>query len=261
MIVPVIALNTFREAVRDKILCVLLVFGCLMILVSRAIGWVSFGGETKIMTDIGLTAIWMFSGMVSIFIGTGLIYKEIDKRTIYTILSKPAERWQFLAGKYLGLALTTLVNMGLLSIMFLAYLWIWGAPVTLALLQALLLTFMEMAVITAVAIFFSSASTPTLSAIFTTIIFFTGQMTKWIVDMGSRLHDTAPWVEKILYGIYLVLPNLHNFNIRRDAVLATQEQLPFAIPAAEMWSCLVYGVAYTIAVLLAAHLIFSRRNF
>src|SRR5208283_3951625 len=115
MIVLAIALNTFREAVRDKILYVLLVFGILMILVSRAIGWVSFGGENKIMTDIGLAAIWMFSGMVSIFIGTGLIYKEIDKRTIYTVLAKPAERWQFLAGKYLGLLLTTAINLLLLS--------------------------------------------------------------------------------------------------------------------------------------------------
>ena len=193
MIVPVIALNTFREAVRDKILYVLLVFGILMILVSRAIGWVSFGGENKIMTDIGLGAIWMFSGMVSIFIGTGLIYKEIDKRTIYTILAKPAERWQFLAGKYLGLVLTTLVNLLLLSALFLAYLWFCGAPVTLALGQALFLNFVEMMVVTAVAILFSSASTPIMSAIFTTIVFFAGQLTKWVVDLGFIYQQSHPW--------------------------------------------------------------------
>src|SRR5690349_21794634 len=151
MIVPAIAMNTFREAVRDKILYVLLAFGVIMILVSRAIGWVSFGGSEKIQTDIGLTAIWMFSGMVSIFIGTGLIYKEIDKRTIYTILAKPAQRWQFLAGKYFGLLITTLVNLVLLSAAFLLYLWICGAPVTVALLQALCLTFVEMMVVTAIA--------------------------------------------------------------------------------------------------------------
>src|SRR5437762_1447660 len=141
MIVGTIALNTFHEAIRDKILYVLVIFGVLMILVSRAIGWVSFGGETKVMTDIGLSAIWIFSGMVSIFIGTGLIYKEIDKRTIYTILSKPAERWQFLAGKYLGLLLTTFVSMALLSLALTAYLWLCNAPLSLALLQALCLTF------------------------------------------------------------------------------------------------------------------------
>ena len=261
MIVPVIAANTFREAVRDKILYVLLIFGALTILVSRAIGWVSFGSETKIMTDIGLGAIWIFSGMVSIFIGTGLIYKEIDKRTIYTIISKPSERWEFLLGKYLGLLMTTVVNMALLSTAFLAYLYLCGAPVTTALLQALFLTFVEVTVITAVAIFFSSASTPILSAIFTTIIFFSGQLTKWIVDLGSTMKYTSPWVEKLLYGLYLVLPNLHNFNIRREAVLAAQDQLTVAIPASEMWSCTVYGLSYTVAVLLAAHLVFRRRNF
>lgn len=260
MIVPAIALNTFREAVRDKILYVLLIFGVLMIGVSRAIGWVSFGGESKIMTDIGLTAIWMFSGMVSIFIGTGMIYKEIDKRTIYTILSKPAERWQFLAGKYLGLLLTTTVNLIVLAAAFLIYLKIFDAPVTTALVQALFLTFIEMMVVTAIAIFFSSASTPILSAIFTTIIFFSGQLTKWVVDLGSTMRNTAPWVEKMLYGVYLVLPNLHNFNVRREAVLATQQNLGLAIPAAEMWSCVVYGCSYTLAVLLVAHLVFNRKN-
>lgn len=256
MIVLAIALNTFREAVRDKILYVLLLFGLLMILVSRAIGWVSFGGEFKIMTDLGLTAIWMFSGMISIFIGTGLIYKEIDKRTIYTILAKPAQRWQFLVGKYCGLTLTTLVNLLVLSAIFLAYLWLCGAPVTVALAQALFLTFIEMLVVTGVAIFFSSASTPILSAIFTTIIFFAGQLTKWVVDLGSTMKNTAPWVEKALYSIYLVLPNLHNFNIRRDAVLAIED-----IPASEIWHCTVYGVSYALALLLAANLVFRRRNF
>ena len=260
MIIAAIALNTFREAIRDKILYVLFIFGVLMILVSRAIGWVSFGQESKIMTDLGLGAIWIFSGMVSIFIGTGLIYKEIDKRTIYTILSKPAQRWHFLAGKYLGLLLTTLLNLLLLSAAFLSYLWLSDAPVTLALVQALFLTLVEMMVVTAIAIFFSSASTPILSAIFTTVIFFSGQLTKWIVDLGSSMRATAPWVEKLLHGIYLVLPNLHNFNVRREAVLATQDHLNIAIPVAEMWSVSIYGLSYTLALLFAAHLFFSRRN-
>jgi len=260
MIVPVIALNTFREAVRDRILYVLLVFGVLMIMVSRAIGWVSFGGENKIMTDLGLSAIWMFSGMVSIFIGTGLIHKEIDKRTIYSILAKPAERWQFLAGKYLGLALTLLIALLLLAAIFLAYLWFCGAPVTLALGQALLLNFVEMLVVTAVAILFSSASTPIMSAIFTTIVFFAGQLTKWVVDLGAIYKQTHPWMEKLLHLVYLFLPNLHNFNIRRETVLATQSRLHMAIPVDELMAATIYGLSYALALLLVAHLLFKRRN-
>jgi ABC-type transport system involved in multi-copper enzyme maturation permease subunit len=263
MIVATIAMNTFKEAVRDKILYVLMIFGVLLIFVSRAIGWVSFGGESKIMTDMGLTAIWMFSGMISIFIGTGLIYKEIDKRTIYTILSKPAERWQFLAGKYFGLLLTTIVNLVILSTAFLAYLWASGAPVTTALLQALFLIFIEMTVVTAVAIFFSAASTPILSAIFTTIVFFAGQLTKWVVDLGSMqtMKNSAPWLQDVIHGVYLLLPNLHNFNIRKEAVLAAQNQALVAIPMGEMISCAVYGLSYALALFLVAHLVFSRRNF
>jgi ABC-type transport system involved in multi-copper enzyme maturation permease subunit len=260
MIVPVIALNTFREAVRDRILYVLVVCGVLMIFVSRAIGWVSFGGENKIMTDLGLGAIWMFSGMVSIFIGTGLIYKEIDKRTIYTILARPAERWQFLAGKYLGLVLTLLVSLLLLSALFLAYLWLCGAPVTLALGEALFLNFVEMMVVTAVAVLFGSASTPIMSAIFTTIVFFAGQLTRWVVDLGMLFRESHPWLEKLLHFVYLFLPNLHNFNVRREAVLATQQRLHMAIPISELLNCTVYGLSYTLALLLAAHLLFKRRN-
>jgi len=270
MIAGVIAMNTFREAVRDKILYVLLVFGILLILGSKAIGYVSFGQDYKIMTDMGLTAIWIFSGMVSIFVGTGLIYKEIDKRTIYTILSKPAERWQFLLGKYFGLALTTLVNMVLLSVAFLGYLWLSDAPVTIALLQALALTFVEMLVVTAVAIFFSSASTPILSAIFTTIIFFFGQLTKWIVELSNTMQGQAQGqgeaalqrarvISASLRAVYEVLPNLHNFNIRQEAVHAAPGEL--AIRMGQMGYVTIYGLAYAAALLLAAHLLFSRRNF
>ncbi|HLX61488.1 MAG TPA: ABC transporter permease [Planctomycetota bacterium] len=267
MIIFTIALNTFREAVRDKILYVLLAFGGLLIVGSKAIGYVSFGQEYKIMADMGLAAIWMFSGMVSIFVGTGLIYKEIDKRTIYTILSKPAQRWQFLLGKYLGLALTTLVNMLVLSTAFLAYLWLSGGLVTVALLEALLMIFFEMLVVTAIAIFFSSASTPILSAIFTTIIFFFGQLTKWIVDLAGTLQASAATDEAReryrviggwLYKVYLLLPNLHTFNIRQEAVHA---EPGVWIGAHELWYGTLWGLAYTAAVLLAAQLIFSRRNF
>jgi ABC-type transport system involved in multi-copper enzyme maturation permease subunit len=242
--------------VRDKILYVLLIFGVLMIVVSRAVGYASFGGELKIMTDIGLASVWIFSGMVSIFVGTGLIYKEIDKRTIYTIISKPAERWQFIVGKYCGLLLTTLVNIGLLSGAFLCYMKLCGAEITAAILQSLFLTFIEMMIVTAIAILFSSASTPILSAIFTTIIFFAGQMTKWIVDMGEgEVKRQAPYVSKLLYGLYLLLPNLHNFNIRKEAVAALEP-----ISAGEIFSSTIYGISYAVAVLLLAHLLFNRRN-
>jgi hypothetical protein len=136
-----------------------------------------------------------------------------------------------------------------------------GAPVTLALCQALALTFVEMTVVTALAIFFSSASTPVLSAIFTFLIFTIGQLTKWVVDLGSVLQQSAPWAEKMLLALYRVMPNLHNFNIRQEAVQAHELHKTLAISPGEMLNVVLYGLSYTAALLLAAIFVFRRRNF
>ncbi len=268
MSVFTIALNTFREAIRDKILYVLTVFALVLVLFSRVLGWVSFGGEMKIMTDMGLMAVWIFGALISIFIGTGMIYKEIDKRTLYTILSKPIPRWTFVLGKYFGLLLTTYVNLALLSAVFLGYLWLMGGPITTALFQALFLTFCEMMMLTALAILFSSTSTPVLSAIFTFTTFYIGQLTKWIVDLGLAAKQQAPMMEYVFKGLYRIMPNLHNFNIRHQAVQATfslkamVEKGPvLAISWDEMFSITVYGISYTAALLLMAVFLFRRRNF
>ncbi|MCW8131445.1 MAG: ABC transporter permease [Planctomycetota bacterium] len=257
----VIALNTFREAVRDKILYVLTLFAFMLIMVSRAVGWVSYGGELKITTDLGLLAIWLFGAFIAIFIGTGMIYKEIDKRTLYTILSKPIDRWQFVVGKYLGLLLTIYVSLTILSVIFFGYLALMGAPIGLPILQAVLLTYLEMMVVTAIAIFFSSASTPVLSAIFTSVLFGVGQLTKWIVDLGSILRTSAPWVEEFLHGLYLVMPNLHNFNVRQEAVVAAGNAGALALPWSELGYVAQYGISYSVVLLLLAILLFRRRNF
>ena len=261
MNVAPIAMNTFREAVRDKLLYLLLVLALLLILVSRAIGWVSYGGEHKIQTDLGLFSVWLFSALISIFIGTGMIYKEVDKRTLYTILSKPIHRWEFILGKYCGLLLTTFVSWAILSLSVLAYLSLAGAPVSMALVQALALSFCEMMVVTALALFFSAVSTPLLSAIFTCMVFGIGQLTKWIVDLGCLSRGRLPFLETILNGVYLVLPNLHNFNVRQTAVQVAERGMSAAVPAGEMWAVVCYGLAYTAALLLATILVFRRRNF
>jgi ABC-type transport system involved in multi-copper enzyme maturation permease subunit len=256
-----IAINTFREAVRDKILYVLMAFGLLMILISRVVGDISYLGEKKMPVDVALAAVWFFSALISIFVGTGLIYKEIDKRTLYGILSKPIERWSFLLGKYLGLLLTTLVCLSALGVSLGLYLWLLGAPLSLALLQAVALIFAEMTLVTALAIFFSSVSTPILSAIFTTLFFMAGQMTKWIVDMGATLFAAQPWAGKLVHGVYLFLPNLHNFNVRQDAVHAAAKGLPTAISWSEFFSIAAYGLSYSLAVFFVALLFFRRRSF
>jgi len=261
MNVLALALNTFREAVRDKFLYLLVALALVLIAASRAIGWVSYGGEQKIPTDLGLFAVWLFSALVSIFIGTGMIHKEIEKRTLYTILSKPIHRWEFVLGKYFGLLLTTLVCWIVLSAALLGYLKLMSAPLSWAILQALSLTFVEMVVVTALALFFSSISTPLLSAVFTFLLVSVGQLTKWIVDLGYLQQQRYPLLEPLMKGIYLVLPNLHNFNVRQEAVLAAGQAAQTAIPMGEMYAVVTYGIAYSAAVRLAAILMFRRRNF
>ena len=121
-----IAANTFMETTRDKIVWLLAVFAVIVIFVSKAVGWVAIGEERKIMIDMALTTIWFFSVMTAVFIGTQMIYKEVDKRTLYTILSKPVERHEFLLGKYFGLLLTTLVNVLAMSALFMGYIELGG---------------------------------------------------------------------------------------------------------------------------------------
>jgi len=261
MPVLTIALNTFREAVRDKILYVLVVMAALLILISRALGWVSYGGDKKIMTDMGLLAIWLFGAFVAVFIGTGMIYKEIDKRTLYTILSKPIERWQFVLGKYCGLLLTTYICLLLLSAVMLGYMALLDAPITGAIVQQIALTFVEMMVVTAIAIFFSSASSPLLSAVFTSMVFVIGQQTQWIYDLGTQVQAHAPWVRHATYTLFLLVPNLHDFNARQEAVNAAGAGGGWAIAPELMFYRVVYGMAYAAALLLAAVFFFRRRSF
>lgn len=119
-----IAKNTFRESIRDKILYVIAFFAAVMMVASVALGWISATDQLQIVQDFSLAILSFFGALMAVFVGTGLIYKEIDKRTIYTILSKPVRRWQFLLGKYLGLlAVLSLAMIGMLvvSMLFVVY--------------------------------------------------------------------------------------------------------------------------------------------
>ena len=120
-----IAMNTFRETIRARVLYVLVFFSILVILASKAIGWVSVEQDVRIITDIGLAAIPFFSVLIAIFVGTGLVHKEIDKRTLYIILSRPIRRETFIAGKYLGFAAAIFLVQTLMIAVFLVYLAVW----------------------------------------------------------------------------------------------------------------------------------------
>ena len=189
-----IARNTFREAIRDRILYNLLFFALLMIAISLLIATLTVGEQSKIIIDIGLGSINIFGALIAIFLGIGLIIKEIEKKTIYNILSKPVPRYQFIAGKYLGLLITILVNIAIMGaglyLILIANEFRWGhdlSNINFDIWKAIYMIFIELMVVTALALMFSTfSSSSTLSAIFTIAVYFIGHLTEELRLLGDK---------------------------------------------------------------------------
>ena len=248
--------NTFREAVRDRVLYNLILFALLLIGSAIFIGELSAGQEAKIVIDLGLSAMLLFGAFIAIFVGVGLVHKEIERRTLYAILSKPIGRGQFLFGKYLGLNLTLLVNivvMGLGVVLALLYTTRSLDPLVWRIWPAILLIYFELLIITAIALVFSSFSSPALSALLSFFIFVIGHFSSDLRALSDSVASTpARWLFRVLY--YL-LPNFSNFS----AITATAHG---ANPDARtVAGAMVYGVLYVAALLSVAALVFRRRNF
>ncbi len=248
-----IVLNTFREAVRDRILYAIVFFAIAILLLSTIMDIITIGQRAKIIIDMGLASISIFGALIAIFVGIGLVYKEIDKRTIYTIVSKPVARWQFLLGKYLGLVLTLLVEVAAMSAIFFIIVWSELGSVPSLLFVAVGLTFLELMVVCAVAIFFSSFSTPILSGMYTLGVYLIGHLTRDLYQFSFRYNGTL--LQKLMLVLYYFFPNLNNFNIRSQAV----HGLPVA-PGYVAFA-VAYGILYIALLLVVSSFIFSRRDF
>ena len=158
-----IALNTFKEAVRNKIFYLLIAFGVFFAMSSKLISLLTIGNETKVLKDVGLASIHFFSVLIAIFTGINLVYKEIEKKTIYNILSKPISRSSFIIGKFFGLAFTLLVALVSMAVIFFFFLFISTGELDTRVLIFFFLLYMELLIITAISLLFSSFSTPILS--------------------------------------------------------------------------------------------------
>lgn len=247
-----IAINTFREAIRDRILYLILAFSLVMILASRAISLLTVGSEEKIIKDIGLSAISLFGVATAIFIGVGLVFKEIEKRTIYTLTAKPIRRSDFILGKYAGLGLVLLVNLSIMTLAFYTLLWIKGY-LDFGLGKAILLILVELLLVTAVAILFSSFSSPLLSALFTVTAYLIGHLSWGLPLMAEKIASpVGKWVCNVLYRI---LPNLEYLNIKGEVV----HQVP--VGSEELLLAALYGLSYTAVILMLAVAIFRKRDF
>jgi len=250
-----VAVNTFREAVRDRVLYNLIFFALMMIGAAILVGQVSIGIERMVIVNLGLSAISVFGLVMAVFIGVGLVYKEMEKRTLYSVLARPIRRWEFLAGKYAGLLLTLAVNTSLMTLGLAAALFYVGRPFVAAdagILVAVYFILLELALVTALALLFSCFSSPLLSTLFTLGIYIAGVFAGDIREFGAL--TKSPAVKAFTLAIYYLLPNFHNFNAITAA--AHGEAIPFTL----VWQNTVYAALYSGIVLLAAAAAFSRRN-
>ncbi|HEV7398067.1 MAG TPA: ABC transporter permease [Pyrinomonadaceae bacterium] len=254
--ISAIARNAFREAVRDRVLYNLVLFVLLLTGAAIFLGELSGGQEKKIIVDLGLSAMLLFGVFISIFVGVGLVYKEIERRTVYAIFSKPVGRGEFLVGKYFGLCLTLLFNvlvMGAGVSLALVYVSRGWDHLVVAIWPAILLIYIELMLVTSVSLLFSSFSSPALSALLTFFVFIIGHFSADLKGLAGSM--SSPVAKFVLAALYYILPNLSNYSFITQASHGQTPGWGSVLPA------VLYAAIYISIVLAAGTLVFSRRNF
>ena len=251
--IQTLAANTFREAIRNKLLYTLLGFGILMIGSGVLLATLSYVEVDEILQDMGMGAIRFFSAGIAIFVGIGLIYNEVERKTIFTILSKPVSRAEFLVGKWAGLTFTVWIQLGLMALAFAVVSWMAGAPLGVDHAVAISLIGLELMVIVAIATFFSAFTSPMLAALFTVGLWLIGHLSRDLRALGeqSDLSSVATMTE----FVFQLMPDFEVFNKTLEAV----HGLP--ILGSDIRIAILYALGYTASTLLLASMIFSRRDF
>jgi ABC-type transport system involved in multi-copper enzyme maturation permease subunit len=262
-----VARAVFKESVRDRVLYSLVAFAAIVIGASLLLGQLTAGQDVKIIKDLGLASMSVIGGFIAIFIGIGLVAKEVERRSVYSLLAKPVRRSELVVGKYLGLVLTLGVNVLFMTIVWygvLAYYNLitpemarggWEGPATdPRMLIAVGLIFVQLMLVTAIAVFFSSFSTsPMLSALFTFGLFVAGHFSADLRNFESIVSSKA--LSTLARGLYYVLPNMAIFDVKSAVVHVRPIGFEYVI------SAVVYGLLYVLALLFASVLIFRRRDF
>lgn len=249
-----IAKNAFREAVRDRILYNLIVFALLITVSAIFLGELTAGEEARVIVNLGLSATLVFGTFISIFVGVSLVWKEIEKRTVYTVLSKPVGRGEFIVGKYLGLCATVAANLAVMALgVSLALVYVGGTVLIGGVWAATALIFFELTIVTGVAILFSSFSTPALSALLSFFVFVIGHYSTSLLEVAATLGSSA--AVRFFTALYFTMPNFSHFSFITETA---NGMLP---PAAMIGGGALYAVAYDVILLAATVMIFGRRNF
>jgi ABC-type transport system involved in multi-copper enzyme maturation permease subunit len=261
-----IALAVFRESVRDRVLYNLAGFALLVIGASFLIGQLTAGQDLKIIKDLGLASMAIFGLFIAVFIGIGLVSREVERRSIYSLIAKPVRRSELVVGKYLGLVLTIAINIAVMAIVWYGVLgvmaWLatpetrasWEGPATdPRMLAAVYLVFVQLMVVIAIALFFSTFSSPMLSAVLTFGLYVAGHFSADLKNFDIAVGDSP--VRYLTAAIYYVLPNMATFDVKSAVVHG------HPVPAGYLVLSTAYGLAYITALVAGAVWIFSRRDF
>jgi ABC-type transport system involved in multi-copper enzyme maturation permease subunit len=251
--IVVIAVNTFREHLRDRILYTLLLFAVLLTGASTLLADLTILEQHKIITDMGLAAIDLVGVIMAILIGIGLVSREIERRTLYTVLARPISRAQFVLGKYLGIVMTLLVNVTIMLATYLATLWLVGAPLRWALFQAVQLMVMKLLVIAAIALCCSTLSSATVSAIVTIGLVVLGHLATDLRGLAQKSRSET--VKAVVTFVSYLCPNLDLLDLKGPAARGIPAPLSYDLLAS------AYGLMYTAMLVVGACLLFNRRDF
>jgi ABC-type transport system involved in multi-copper enzyme maturation permease subunit len=264
--VALVAGAVFKESVRDRVPYSMVAFAVLLIAASYLISQLTAGQDLKIIKDLGLAAISWFGLLIAIFIGIGLVSKEVERRSVFALLSKPLTRGQFILGKYAGLVFTLVANLSAMTVAFAVVLASmdavalpearagWPAPaLDPRLLTGVVLTVAELMIVTALALFFSTFSSPLLSALLTFGLWVAGHFNQDLRNFETVLDVPAMvWLARALY--YL-LPNLAPFNVRAEVAHGVD------VPTGDVLLTLAYAAVYIAVLLVASIAVFRRRDF
>jgi len=246
-----VGMNTFRQTVRQRLFLNILIFGVFMLLLAMVLANITFGYPDRVVRSIGLSGINISANLIALLVGVALIHQEIDRKTLFVVLTRPIKRWEYALGRYLGLMATIAVALVGLAIIFSATLWIVRGVPSSGDWFAIAMCLFEAGIIAGVAISLSAFSTPTLSAGMGLGVWIASATTDDLLRLtkvgGGIAHDVA-------YVVYYTLPSLSRFNFR-EAVIHQQ-----TVPLADYASAGLYGLVYSIALVTLASVILNRRE-
>jgi ABC-type transport system involved in multi-copper enzyme maturation permease subunit len=248
-----IASNTFKEGVRDRLFLVIGVFAVVVLVSSFVVGPLSLGEQVRITQDIGLAAISVLSFMIAILVGTSIVYREIDRRTIYTLIAKPIDRWEFIVGKFLGLLATVSLLLGAMTVLFVVINRIVSGGLYPQLLVAILLIWMELVLLTALSVLMSTIASPILGAVFSMLIYVIGHASGDVKELAVRF-GTGP-IQAVSNAVYYGLPNLEYLNVKSKVIHGIQVDIGYVAFASS------YALLYSLVFLIIAVLAFQRKEF